>query len=110
MYKIAFMASALMLAGCGGQLDQPLYKLADSQWVLTGFESKLGVKQAPVRYLTLEFSGTNKIGGQVGCFAIKGDYSQSDAALSIKSAEVVKKPTASAPKKIRILSPGLIAL
>lgn len=91
MYKIAFMASALVLAGCGGQVDQPLYKLADSQWVLTGFESKLGVKQAPVRYLTLEFSGTNKIGGQVGCFAIKGDYSQTDAALGIKSAEVVKE-------------------
>jgi|GEM_PF-5687284 len=88
MYKIAFMASALVLASCGGgQVEQPVFKLADSQWVFTSFESNVGVKQAPLRYLTLEFNGANKMAGQVGCFAIKGNYSQSNATVSIQAAE-----------------------
>lgn len=92
MYKITLMASALALVSCGGgPVEKPTDKLADSQWVFNGFESNVGVKQAPERYLTLGFNSANKIDGQVGCFAIKGDYSQIDKMLSIKASEEHKE-------------------
>lgn len=92
MYKITLMASALALVGCGGgPVEKPTDNLANSQWVFTSFESNVGVKQASERYLTLDFNSANKIDGQVGCFAVKGDYSQTEKMLSIKASEERKE-------------------
>jgi heat shock protein HslJ len=86
MYKIALMASALLVVSCGGKpVGTAPAKLADSQWVLTGFESKLGVSQSPSGYYTLGFTAANKLEGAAGCFALSGEYTQTDNLLTLKS-------------------------
>ena len=53
MYKVALIASAIVLVGCTGKVAPSGAALAITQWVLSGFESTIGINSPPNRYITL---------------------------------------------------------
>lgn len=90
MYKIALIAGALILGGCNAAPGTDTTKntntdsrLADTQWVLTGYESSVGVNSLPNQFLTLGFKANNQLEGYVGCRLIVGAYTQTDSLLSL---------------------------
>lgn len=87
MYKVALIASAIVLVGCTGKVAPSGAALANTQWVLSGFESTIGINSPPNRYITLGFNADNKLNGMVGCYAIQGEYSNQDNLISIKASE-----------------------
>ncbi len=86
MYKVALISSAILLGACTGKVAPSGGILANTQWVLSGYESNVGVNTIPARYITLSFSADNKLGGMLGCSALQGEYSpQPDNFITLKA-------------------------
>lgn len=101
MYKIAIIAGAIILSGCNaapGTTDANKNtptgsSLANTQWVISGYESNVGVSSMPAEYLNLGFKADNSLEGYVGCRLITGPYTQTDSLLSINGS-IQPKPVA----------------
>lgn len=97
MKKVALLAAALILGGCnaapGDTKTNPTSSLAHTQWVLTDFESSLGVKERAPRYFTLSFNANDQLGGLLACRELQGQYTQSDNLLTISSVAGPKNPS-----------------